>query len=207
MITLLGDCSYRIIAGTDWPGVSILRLGESLICNFNLSVAARTLVWADPSLRYTNMLLGRLATNQQTNVPPSYKDNWSERSACSSRECFATLPPLGMRTTTASLHKKIKGPDIQIKLHTFQDSSRLFPSLLSVLETTKGCLRNGSAHTILRATALKRKLQVKLVGRPVTEHLHRVNQESYRERLHQVNHEPNRADTRMPFYPLLFLCC
>ena len=32
---------------------------ESLICNFYLSVAARQIVWADPSLRYTCMLLGR----------------------------------------------------------------------------------------------------------------------------------------------------
>ena len=32
---------------------------ESLVCNFNLSVAARKLVWANPFLRYTRMLLGR----------------------------------------------------------------------------------------------------------------------------------------------------
>ena len=42
---------------------------ESLICNFYLSVAARKIVWADPSLRYTRMLLGRLATNKQTTPP------------------------------------------------------------------------------------------------------------------------------------------
>ena len=37
---------YRVSAGTGWPGVSILRLGEveSLICNFYLSAAARKLV-------------------------------------------------------------------------------------------------------------------------------------------------------------------
>ena len=34
--------------------------------NFYLSVAARKIVCADPSLRYTRMLLGRYATNQQT---------------------------------------------------------------------------------------------------------------------------------------------
>ena len=39
---------------------------ESLISNFYLSVAAHTVVWADPSLRYTSMLLGHWATNQQT---------------------------------------------------------------------------------------------------------------------------------------------
>ena len=52
---------YRVSTGTGWPGVSILWLGEveSLICNFYLSVAARKLVWADPSLRYTSLLLER----------------------------------------------------------------------------------------------------------------------------------------------------
>ena len=59
--TLPGAWRYRIWAGIGWPGVSILWLGEmeSLICNFHLSVAAGTIVWADPSLRCTSMLLGR----------------------------------------------------------------------------------------------------------------------------------------------------
>ena len=59
--TLPGAWCYKISAGTGWPGVSILWLGEmgSLICSFYLSVAARTIVWADPSQRYTRMLLGR----------------------------------------------------------------------------------------------------------------------------------------------------
>ena len=59
--TLPGAWRYRVSAGTGRPGVSILWLGEmeSLICNFYLSVAARKIVWADPSLRYTRMLLGR----------------------------------------------------------------------------------------------------------------------------------------------------
>ena len=37
---------YRVSAGTGWPGVSILRLGEteSLICNFYLSEAACKIV-------------------------------------------------------------------------------------------------------------------------------------------------------------------
>ena len=37
---------YRVSAGTGWPGVSIPRLVEmeSLICNFYLNVAARTVV-------------------------------------------------------------------------------------------------------------------------------------------------------------------
>ena len=59
--TLPGTWCYRVSAGTFWPGVSILWLGEmeSLVCNFYLSVAARKIVWADPSLRYTSMLPGR----------------------------------------------------------------------------------------------------------------------------------------------------
>ena len=59
--TLPGAWHYRVSSGTGQPGVSILWLGEveSWICNFYLSVAARKLVWADPSLRYTCMLLGR----------------------------------------------------------------------------------------------------------------------------------------------------
>ena len=61
MATLPGAWHYRVSAGTGRPGVSILRLGEieSWICNFYLSVAARKIVYADPSLRYTSMLLGR----------------------------------------------------------------------------------------------------------------------------------------------------
>ena len=53
--TLPGAWSYGVSAGTGRPGVSI----ESLICSFYLSVAARKIVRADPSLRYTSMLLGR----------------------------------------------------------------------------------------------------------------------------------------------------
>ena len=37
-----------------------------MICNFYLSVAARTTVCVDPSLRYTSMLLRRSASNIQT---------------------------------------------------------------------------------------------------------------------------------------------
>ena len=47
------------LTGTGQPSVSILWLGEveSLVCNFYLSVAAHKIVWADPSLRCTSMLL------------------------------------------------------------------------------------------------------------------------------------------------------
>ena len=57
---LPGAWRYRVSAGTGRPGVSILWLGEveSLICNFYLRVAVRKIVCADPSLRYTSMLLG-----------------------------------------------------------------------------------------------------------------------------------------------------
>ena len=50
----------RVSTGTGQPGFSILCLGEveSLVCNFYLSLAARKIVCADPSLRYTSMLLG-----------------------------------------------------------------------------------------------------------------------------------------------------
>ena len=56
-----GAWRYRVSVGTSRSGGCILWLGEvqSLICNFYLSVAARKTVWADPSLRYTSMLLGR----------------------------------------------------------------------------------------------------------------------------------------------------
>ena len=59
--TLPGAWRYRVSTETGRPGVSILWLGgvERLICNFYLSVAARKIVWADPSLRYTSLLLGR----------------------------------------------------------------------------------------------------------------------------------------------------
>ena len=59
--TLPGAWRYRVSTGTGRPDVSILWLGEveSWICNFYLSVAARKIVWADPSLRYTSLLLGR----------------------------------------------------------------------------------------------------------------------------------------------------
>ena len=69
MATLPGAWRYRVSTGTGRPGVSILWLGEveSLICSFYLSVAARRIVWADPSLRYTSMLLGCYLSNQQTN--------------------------------------------------------------------------------------------------------------------------------------------
>ena len=68
MAILLDAWHHKVCIWTGQPGVSILRLDvtRSLLCKFYLSVAARTLVWADPSLRYTGVLLGRKATNQPT---------------------------------------------------------------------------------------------------------------------------------------------
>ena len=51
--SLPGAWRDRVSAGTGRPVVSMLWLGEleSLICSFYRSVAARKIVWADPSLR------------------------------------------------------------------------------------------------------------------------------------------------------------
>ena len=59
--TMPGVWCYGVSAGTGWSCVSTLWMGEveRLICNFYLSVAASQLVLADPSQRYTRMLLGR----------------------------------------------------------------------------------------------------------------------------------------------------
>ena len=42
---------------------------KSLVCNFYLSVAARKIVWADPSLRYTLHVAGTLS--KQANIQPT----------------------------------------------------------------------------------------------------------------------------------------
>ena len=41
---------------------------DNLFCYFYLSVAARKIVFADPSMRYTRILLGRKAINQRINI-------------------------------------------------------------------------------------------------------------------------------------------
>ena len=69
--TLPGAWRYRVSAGTGWPSVSILWLGEmeSWICNFYFSEAARKLfVWTDPSLILHSHVAGTLS-NQQTSLP------------------------------------------------------------------------------------------------------------------------------------------
>ena len=62
-----GAWHYPVSAGTGWPNVSILSLGEveSLICNFCLGVTAHTVVWADESMRCASMLQEHKASNQQ----------------------------------------------------------------------------------------------------------------------------------------------
>ena len=57
VVTLPGACHWKVSAETGWPGVSILWLGEieNVICTFCLSVAKRTIVFSDPSLRYTSI--------------------------------------------------------------------------------------------------------------------------------------------------------
>ena len=64
-VYLPGAWHYRVSTQTGWSGVSILWMGEveSLICNCYPSMAACKLVWADPSMRYTSMLLRQ--TNRQ----------------------------------------------------------------------------------------------------------------------------------------------
>ena len=57
--TLPGAWHFRVSPGTGWPASVYCGEVASLIGNFYLSVAARTLVWADPSLIHiTSMLLG-----------------------------------------------------------------------------------------------------------------------------------------------------
>ena len=95
--TLQGAWRYRDSAGTGWFGVSIVWVGKTarLICNFYLSVAARTTVWAGPSLRYTSMLLGRQATNKQqpqqslakTSPPAVYETHVRDRVQWYHRMC------------------------------------------------------------------------------------------------------------------------
>ena len=50
---LPGAWHYRVNAWTGWPGISILCELATLICNFYLSVAVRTVVYTDLFLRYT----------------------------------------------------------------------------------------------------------------------------------------------------------
>ena len=62
-----GFWRYKVRAGTGWPGVSILRLGERKFGPlFYLSVTARAIVWPAPSLK-TDTLACRWDVKQPTN--------------------------------------------------------------------------------------------------------------------------------------------
>ena len=95
--TLPGVWRYRVSAGTGRPSISILWLGEmeSLICNFYLSVAARKLVWADPSPRYSRVA-GMLSNQQITflSVSPYLESQQSE----------LTLWSVPIQTSSLSVH-------------------------------------------------------------------------------------------------------
>ena len=82
MATLPGHWRYRVSAGTGWPDVSLRCLGEteSLICNFYLNVAARTTIGANPSVRYSSVLLGVKQASKQ----PTTTRLWPGRKALAS---------------------------------------------------------------------------------------------------------------------------
>ena len=75
MATLPGA---RVSARNGRPGANIRWIGEleTLICIFYLGATTRTLGWADPSLRYTSMLLRRKATNKQANNNNNNNNNF-----------------------------------------------------------------------------------------------------------------------------------
>ena len=121
--TLPGAWCYRVSAGTGRRGVSILWLGEmeSWICNFYLSVAARKIVSADPSLRYSHVAgtLSNQQTNKQT-VKKLYRGNCTvlcplfrmERmlftispTVCSEQtECFSLFPQQFVQNRQNAFH-------------------------------------------------------------------------------------------------------
>ena len=59
-----GICCFRVSAGTDWSGVSVLWLCEieSLICSFYLNVAARTIEQNRPLYNYVGTKACGIAT-------------------------------------------------------------------------------------------------------------------------------------------------
>ena len=87
-----------------------------MISNFYLSVAARTLVRADPSLRYTSMLLGRQPTNKQTATtattttitlpitPPATATTTTTAAAAAAAS--ATITTTAFTTATSTTHSE-----------------------------------------------------------------------------------------------------
>ena len=71
MVALLPEVwRYRVRPSTGWPGGRILRLAH-LICNFRLSAAARTTLWADRPLDTLCMFLERYAARNATQQAPA----------------------------------------------------------------------------------------------------------------------------------------
>ena len=102
MATLPGAWCYMVRAGTGRSVVSILWLGEmeSLVCNFYLSLAARKIAWADPSLRYTCTHTGTLSNQQTTSLSTS-------KIACNMSTC---LPSSYLYTYLSTSDSKIGTP-------------------------------------------------------------------------------------------------
>ena len=93
MTVQTGACRHRLSVGTGQLGVHILRLGE--IESFYLSVAAPKLVWADPSLICTSMLLGpksKQASKQQTGLQRC-DDASCTQAPCLHLTAFTQTPP------------------------------------------------------------------------------------------------------------------
>ena len=155
MAALPGAWHYRVSAGTGQPGVSMLWLGEveSLICSFFLSVAACKLVWADPSLRYTSMLLGRSATNTQASAPsvsswimfvaqivPSPQPNVSEAQCVSGPNCPLSVSSAPRVSETFVMLLKPKPYTLRLMFwgHTRPRAHRTAPTC----RTSEGCVDN-----------------------------------------------------------------
>ena len=83
---LPGAWRCRVSAGTGRPGVSILWLDEveSLICNFYLSVAARTIVWLSEQIRPWYTLARCWDVKQPTNN--NHKRGWRGGGGAGERE-------------------------------------------------------------------------------------------------------------------------
>ena len=87
-------CYYRVSIRTSWPGVRILWLGETAIpvFKFYFSVAARTIVSADPSLRQM-LHVAETASNQHTTTTTTRSASVDRPSlSFSSRRCHPSLP-------------------------------------------------------------------------------------------------------------------
>ena len=137
MATLPGAWRYRVSAGTGRPGVSILWLGEveSWICNFYLSVAARKIVWADPSLRYTSLLLGLQPTNKQQHPPSRWPQGqgdiycWLLAYSTSQHHCWCiSLTDLLWQLHMFHTETEVAGQIIYLTQSQWTDTGQTSPS-------------------------------------------------------------------------------